>query len=599
MRSRESEGAENTKKDRWAFLGFYRYLGNYKAVFIPSMVALFLTAGLSLAFPYFLSQLIGGTSGGVELLRDAETVDPKLIQEGINRTILTLLGILALQAIISYWRVRGFIFAGESALNDARREVFSHLVRLPIAHFEQSRAGELSGRVAADLAVMRETLLTTIPQMVRQTVMLIGGLFFVFFFSWKLALYMLAMIPVVVLAVAFFGRKVRGYSKEGQDALAESSVVIEESTQGIAEVKAFSNEAFEEKRYEDTLGSYLDVVLKGAKVRARFLAFIIFVMFGTISVVVWLGAGMLVNGAISAREFSAFILFSVFVGASLGTFPEIVNQIQKANGATERLQAILGEPIEVAEGQVSDEVQGRLEARGLRFSYPSRPELEVLKGVDFKAHAGEKIAFVGPSGGGKSTLFSLILRFHEVEQGELTLDGRRLAEWPLASLRGAMAVVPQDVLLFGGTIAENIAYGKPGASLEEIQAAAKEANAADFIESFPEGYETKVGPRGVRLSGGQKQRVAIARAILADPKILLLDEATSALDSESEKLVQDALEKLMVGRTSLIIAHRLATVRGCDRIHVMQGGQIVESGSHSDLMEARGTYRLLAETQLL
>lgn len=597
MRKHKGDG-ENEQKGKsgrkLAMLGFYGYLANYKKTFYPALVALFITAALSLAFPYFLSQLIGGVKLG-----GAETLDVAQVKANINRTVLTLVGVLALQAFVSYWRVRGFIKAGESALNDIRRDVFRHLVRLPMDFFEKSRAGELSGRVAADLAVLRETLLTTVPQMIRQTVILIGGLVFIFVFSWKLALFMLAIIPVVVLAVAFFGKKVRGYSKSAQDALADSSIVIEESTQGISEVKSFRNETFEEDRFDQSLTEYLAVVMRGAKARAAFIAFIIFVLFGTISVVAWFGAGMLSEGELSQREFVAFVLFSVFVGASLGSFPEIVSQVQKANGATERLKEILAEQPE-SEGESSEtQVSGALSAKELRFAYPSREEVEVIKGVSFEVPAGQKVAFVGPSGGGKSTLFALIQRFHDVTGGELSLDGRRVADWSLDELRSAIAVVPQDVHLFGGTIAENIAYGRPGATVEEVEHAAREANAAGFIESFPEKYEAVVGPRGMRLSGGQRQRIAIARAILADPKILMLDEATSALDSESERLVQEALEKLMKGRTSLIIAHRLGTVRSCDRIHVLSGGEIVESGSHEELLAANGTYRLLAETQLL
>lgn len=594
--------AEETPKtggeNRVSALEFYGYLNRYRAVFLPSLVALFVTAGLSLAFPYYLSSLIGSPT---EAFRSGEEVDVSALTGSIDRTIQTLIGILALQAFISYWRVRGFIKAGESALNDIRRDVFSRLLRLRVEFFQSHRAGELSGRVAADLGVLRETLLTTVPQVARQTVILIGGLVFIFVFSWKLSLFMLAMIPVVILAVAIFGRKVRGYSKSAQDSMAESTVVVEESVSGIAEVKAYSNEEYEEERYGSALMDYLEVVQKGARVRAGFLAFIIFVLFGTIAMVAWFGAGMLARGEIGSREFTGFILFSVFVGASLGSFPEIISQVQKANGATERLREILKEEPEAGLDGVANggELQGEVEAKDLTFSYPSRRDVEVLKGVSFAAKSGERIAFVGPSGGGKSTIFSLLLGFYENDGGELLFDGRAAGEWPVGVRRKAMALVPQDVLLFGGSVRENIAYGRPGAGDEEIRAAARKAHADEFIVGFPEGYDTLVGPRGVKLSGGQRQRIAIARAILADPKILLLDEATSALDSESERLVQEALEELMKGRTSLIIAHRLGTVKNADRIYVLQNGIIVETGRHEELIEAGGSYRVLAETQLL
>ena len=480
MRKREGKSEEGKSGRKLAVLGFYGYLANYKKTFFPALLALFVTAALSLAFPYFLSQLIGGVKLGA-----AQTLDVEHVKANINRTVLTLIGVLALQAFVSYWRVRGFIKSGESALNDIRRDVFKHLVHLPMSFYEKSRSGELSGRVAADLAVLRETLLTTVPQMIRQTVTLVGGLIFIFVVSWKLALFMLAIIPVVILAVAFFGRKVRGYSKDAQTALADSSIVIEESTQGIVEVKSFRNETFEENRFEESLTDYLAVVMKGAKVRAAFIAFIIFVLFGTISVVAWFGAGMLSEGELSQQEFVAFVLFSVFVGASLGSFPEIVSQVQKANGATERLKEILEEVPEV-EGESSETaVIGALTAQEIRFAYPSRKESEVIKGMSFEIAPGEKVAFVGPSGGGKSTLFALLQRLHDIDGGTLSLDGRSVADWSLDELRSAIAVVPQDVHLFGGTIAENIAYGKPGATQEEIEQAAREANAAEFVESFP------------------------------------------------------------------------------------------------------------------
>jgi ABC-type multidrug transport system fused ATPase/permease subunit len=594
--AREKEEKEKVK--RVTALSFYVYLDRYRSIFLPSLVALFLTAGLSLAFPYYLSSLIGGAPR--EMLTEGAALDVEAVTESINRTVLTLVAILALQAFISYWRVRGFIKSGESALNEIRRDVFGRLLRLPVEFFQRHRAGELSSRVAADLAVLRETLLTTVPQLARQTVTLIGGLIFIFISSWKLSLFMLAMIPVVVLAVAIFGRKVRKYSSSAQDSLAESSVVVEESTSGIAEVKAYCNERFEEERYESSLQGYMEVVLEGTKARAAFLAFIIFALFGSIAVVAWFGAGMLAKGQITPEEYARFILFSVFVGASLGSFPEIISQVQKANGATERLREILAEDPEEEGGEGgSVEIAGAVAAQNLGFAYPSRPEVQVLDGVSFEAKAGERVAFVGASGAGKSTLFALLLGFYEKTTGELLLDGKPAGSMPLSTRRGAMALVPQDVLLFGGSIRENIAYGRPGASDEEITAAATKAYAHEFIAGFPEGYETLVGPRGVKLSGGQRQRIAIARAILADPKILLLDEATSALDSESERLVQAALDELMKGRTSLIIAHRLGTVKNADRIHVLQSGKVIETGSHDELIAGDGTYRLLAETQLL
>jgi ATP-binding cassette subfamily B protein len=589
---------ETEKKSRridWKkTFGLYSYLGKYRKIFIPSVIALFVTGGLSLAFPYYLGSLIGSPQdamqGGANLAE---------VSEKINKVVSTLLIILAIQAFVAYWRVRGFIKAGESALCDLRQDVFARLVRLPMPWFMERRTGEVGSRFSADLAILQETLITTVPQMVRQSVTFFGGLIFIFIFSVKLSLFMLAMIPVVVLVVAIVGRKIRRWSKDAQDQLAQSNIVAEEAVQGIADVKAYSNEEFEEDRYRGALDLFLGTAIEGSKARAMFVSFIIFILFGTISVVVWFGAGMLAKKQIDSEDFTHFILFSIFVGASLGSLPDIMSQLQKTQGATERIREILNHEIEDDREESGAALTGAIAAKDLVFAYPSRKETRVLNGVDFEVSAGERVAIVGPSGAGKSTIFSLLLGFYEGDEGIVSFDGKGAGEIPVATRRSAMAVVPQEVLLFGGTIRENIEYGRPGASEEEIIDAARKANAHDFIDEFPEGYDAMVGPRGVKLSGGQRQRIAIARAVLADPKILLLDEATSALDSESERLVQEALDELMKGRTSLIIAHRLGTVKSADKILVLKEGKVVEAGSHSDLMAKDGTYRLLAETQLL
>jgi ATP-binding cassette subfamily B protein len=575
--------------NRW----LYAYLWRQRRIFVPSLLALLTTAGLSLAFPWFLKELIGNPADAMR-----HGIDPAVVRSQIDRVIGTLLGILAVQAFIGYWRVQGFTRAGEAALNDLRRDLFARLVRLPMAYFQEQRAGSLSNRVAADLAVLRDTLLQTVPQFARQSVILVGGLVFVFLASWKLSLVMLGSVPLVVLAIALFGRKVRQYSKQAQDALADSGVVVEETVQSIADVKAFGNEPFEEHRYSHALDHFLHVTMRGARTRAAFLSFVILVLFGTISGVAWYGARLMSWNQITNKEFVSFILFSVFVGASLGSFPEIVSQFQRTRGATERLRELMNLPPEDSGREPIGELQGGLAFERVTFRYASRPEAVVLRDLSLAVKPGERVALVGPSGGGKSTIVSLILGFHRPEAGRVLFDGRDAAVHSLESLRAQLAIVPQEVLLFGGTIRDNIEYGKPGATAEEVRRAAALANAHEFISALPEGYETLVGPRGVKVSGGQRQRIAIARAILADPRILLLDEATSALDTESERLVHDALEHLMAGRTSLIIAHRLSTVRHADRILVVRGGTIVEQGSHHELMALGGFYRLLVETQL-
>ena len=565
-----------------------------KAIFLPSLAALFFTAMLSLAFPWFLKELVGNPTDALKT-----GVDPQVVLAKSNRVVLELVAVLALQAFVAFFRVQGFIRSGESALNRLRRDLFAHLVRLPMPFFQEQRAGALSNRISADLGVVRETLLTTVPQAVRQTVILVGGLIFIFVASWKLSLIMLGSVPIVVLAVAFFGRKVRGFSKAAQDSLADAGTVIEETVQGIADVKSFTNEPFESTRYDRALESFLGVTMRGAKSRAAFLAFIIFALFGTIAFVTWYGAQMLANGQINGTNFVSFILFSIFVGASLGSFPEIISQFQQTAGATERLRELLDTAPERTDGDANVKLGGALAFANLSFRYPSRPDVQVLKDLTFDVAPGQRVALVGPSGAGKSTVFSLILGFNDPESGEVLFDGCPASTLALQALRSQIAIVPQEVLLFGGSIRENIAYGKPGATFEEIEAAARQANAHEFITELPEGFDTLVGPRGTKLSGGQRQRIAIARAILADPRILLLDEATSALDSESERLVNEALERLMAGRTSLVIAHRLSTVRYADSILVFSRGKIVESGTHEQLIAENGTYRFLVETQLV
>jgi ABC-type multidrug transport system fused ATPase/permease subunit len=570
------------------------YLMREKRVFLPSLAALFFTAILSLAFPYYLKELIGNPADALR-----QGIDPAVVVAKSNRIVLTLIGVLAVQSIIAFFRVQGFIRSGEAALNHLRRDIFAHLVKLPIRFYQEQRSGALSNRVSADLGIVRDTLLNAVPQAVRHTVILIGGLVFIFIASWKLSLIMLGSVPVVVLAIAFFGRKVRGFSRDAQDSLAEAGTVIEETTQSITDVKAFGNEDFEASRYDRALDSFFRVTLRGARHRAAFLSFIIFALFGTIAFVTWYGSRMYANGEIGWTNFAAFILFSIFVGASLGSFPEIISQFQQTAGATDRLREILETPTERVSGAMDIILQGSLGFKRVNFSYPSRPDVQVLKDVDFQVAPGQRIALVGPSGAGKSTIFSLILGFHHPASGRILFDDVSSAEIGLSCLRAQMAIVPQEVLLFGGTILENIEYGNPGASREDIARIAEMANAHEFISRLPEGYDTLVGPRGTKLSGGQRQRIAIARAVLANPRILLLDEATSALDSESERLVNEALERLMHGRTSLVIAHRLSTVRHADKILVFNHGKIVESGTHQDLLARDGTYKLLVETQLV
>jgi ATP-binding cassette subfamily B protein len=462
------------------------------------------------------------------------------------------------------------------------------------------RVGELASRLANDVESMRETLVVTIPQAIRHSVILVGGTVVVFFLSVKLALFMMATIPVVLVLIAVFGTRIRKLTRKAQDDLAASQVVVDESLQGIISVKAFCNEAYEIARYDRRLGSYLGAAIKAALPRASFIAFIIFCFSVALVAVTWFAAKMVASGEMDHRRLANFGIFSGLIGASFMQMSELITQIQRTLGATERVREILADECEeTASDAAVERLHGDIAMEGVSFSYPTRPDALVLQDFNLSMKAGQRVALVGPSGSGKTTTVSLLFRFYEPTAGRILFDGKPAGEMRLQTLRKNLALVPQEVLLFGDSIRENIAYGRPGASDEEIREAARQANAHEFIEKLPNGYETQVGDRGTQLSGGQRQRIAIARAILADPAILILDEATSSLDAESERLVQGALDKLMENRTSIIIAHRLSTVRRCDQILVLSAGTVIERGTHEELVGNAGSlYATLARLQL-
>lgn len=578
------------KEIAWLF----SYLKPYQKWFWPAIICMFMTAGLSLVWPFMISKLIGGSVSTGE-------VDVAAVKENLGGYLKITLSTLAVQAFMVFWRIRWFTKAGESALAEIRKQTYAKLIRLPMPYYDAHRVGEMSSRIASDLTLIRETLINTVPQIVRQTVMLLGGTVMVFASSTKLALLMLMGVPVIMLMAAIFGRGIRKLTRQSQDLLAETNVVVEETLQSVTSVKAFGNEAYETRRYGGQLDKFLDMAIRAATPRGLFIAFIIFALFGVMTLVLWYGGIMLVNGEINSELFWRFVLFSVFVGAALGSFPEIISQLQQAVGASDRVREILNEEGELVDGESQQgRLQGAVKMEQVSFHYPTRPDVEVLKGVSLTVEPGERIALVGPSGAGKSTVISLLLRFYAPCSGKVIFDDKEANFYDLSYLRSQMALVPQEVLLFGGSILENIAYGCPKADREQVEQAAARANAHEFIQAFPEGYDTLAGDRGVRLSGGQRQRIAIARAILADPAILILDEATSSLDAESERVVQEALEELMKGRTSIIIAHRLATVKDADRIVVIKDGMTVQTGNHEQLLaETDGMYRMLAQLQFV
>jgi len=576
-------------------LELFRYLRPYQGRFSTALASLFIGSLLSLAFPFLAGSIVDAavhhTQGGGGMA-------------GVDQTALLLLGILALQAGLSYFHFLSFATVGQRSLVDLRRDTYARLISLPMTFFAQRRVGELASRLSADLIQIEDTLISVLPQFLRQTTLLVGGIALIAVTSLKLTAIMLVSLPVLTVVAVLFGRKTRKIAREAQDRLADTATIVEETLQGIVNVKAFANEGYELTRYHEGLGKFLTFTLRGARLRAAFIAFIIFALFGSIVLVLWSGARLLQQGEITFGDLTRFILYTTFVAGAMGQFAELYSQLQKAIGATQRVRELLRETGEVeallgpTPPSSLSRLRGEVVLENVRFSYPSRPEIEVLQAINLAATPGQRIALVGPSGAGKSTLISLLLRLYDPTTGRLLIDGRDARDYRLTELRGQMSMVPQEVLLFGGSIADNIAYGKPGATAEEIEQAARQANAHDFIQGFPEGYATLVGDRGVKLSGGQRQRVAIARAILKNPAILILDEATSSLDSESERLIQEALESLMRGRTSFIIAHRLATVRHADRIIVIADGRVVESGTHGELQAIEGgVYRRLASLQ--
>ncbi|KAB2671461.1 MAG: ATP-binding cassette domain-containing protein [Verrucomicrobia bacterium] len=570
-------------------LGLFRYLRPRFGRFVAAMAALFVGSLLSLSFPFLAGRM----------------VDEAVARSGaVDRTALWMVGVLVAQAGVSFFHSLSFASVGQRSLVDLRRDVYARLITLPMAFFARRRVGELASRLSADLIQIEDTLIATVPQFLRQTILLAGGVALIAATSLQLTAIMLSSLPVLTVLAVVFGRRTRRIAREAQDRLADTATIVEETLQGILNVKAFANEGYELDRYHEGLRRFLAATLRGARLRAGFIAFVVFALFGSVVLVLWSGARLLQSGGITFGQLTRFLLYTTFVAGAMGQFAELYTQIQKAVGATQRVRELQRETGELDPASLASAAPAQPRFRGevafedVHFAYPSRPEAAVLRGVSLHAAPGEKVALVGPSGAGKSTIIALLLRLYEPVSGRLRIDGMDARDYPLAGLRGQMAMVPQEVLLFGGTIAENIAYGRPGANRAEIEAAARKANAHAFIESFPKGYDTPVGDRGIQLSGGQRQRVAIARAILKDPAILILDEATSALDSESEGLIQAALETLMQGRTTFIVAHRLATVRHADKIAVVSDGRVVESGTHAELQALEdGVYRRLSALQ--
>lgn len=583
--------AENFKKGARLF----DYLGKQKWTFAIGLIFLVLSAGVGLLFPMMSGKMFGmlGASDKTQMIENLKKLD---------NIGFTLLLILVVQGFFSFGRVFMFTRVTESLLESLRNKAFERLIKKPMSFFSKNQSGELSSRLATDLNVISEAFTMNIAEVIRQSIVGIGGLIIIMTSTnFAVSKWFLIIIPPLSVLAILFARKIRNYSKQFQDKIADANVIVSESITGITNVKSFTNEAYEINRYEKQTSDIKRFGLLYGTFRGAFFAFVITCIFGAIFFMLYKMLQLNAQGIISGEEFGKFMMLALFVSGSLGGLPEQIASIQRALGATDRVFEIIDEDVEnvLAQNQIAIQPQGKIELQKINFSYPSRENFEVLKDISFTANAGETVALVGSSGSGKSTIANLILRFYNPIKGQILFDGQNIDEIDLTLLRQQIAYVPQEVILFAGTIAENIAYGKVGATQQEIEEAAKKANAFDFINTFPEKWNTLVGERGIQLSGGQRQRIAIARAVLKNPAILILDEATSSLDSESEGLVQDALDKLMQGRTSIVIAHRLSTIKEANKIVVLHQGVIVEEGTHQELLEIEnGFYVKLSKMQM-
>ena len=573
----------------------FAYVSAYRQRLWIGIIAILVSTALQLVFPVMVGYLVDGTLFNRYQIGGAS---PEWFQN-LNAVGIILVVIVLLILVFAYI---GHVFiseVGERGLSDLRIAAYQNLILLPMEFHTKTRTGELSSRLLNDLAQIQELWIHDLRQFVRYAALAIGGSVMMFVIAPWLALTILAVTPVVIGISLWIGRHIRDLSTKSQERLAKSAVVLEESLQGVEVVKAFHNEQHEIDRYRQRIDEFLPPAISGARSRGFFFCAILLISLCTAVFMMWYGSKGIEQDWISPGDFTSFMFCLAFASSSAGVLAELYGKLQRVIGANSRILEILGEEREDLGNDelFVERVRGEVEFRDVTFRYPSRRETKVLKQINLTANAGERIALVGPSGAGKSTLIGLLLRFFDPETGEILIDGRPATNFALGALRAQMALVPQEVMLFGGTIRENIAYGRPKASDEEIHAAARQANAHDFIEALPDGYATEIGDRGVQLSGGQRQRIALARAIIKDPAILILDEATSSLDSESEKLIQEALNEVLKERTSFVIAHRLSTVREADQIFVIREGEIVESGTHESLMAAQGFYRLLCEQQ--
>ena len=591
--------AEKPKISKEGLLKAYRilrFIKPYKWSFLLGMLCLVVSSSMFMIFPGAAGEMANAAIG-----KGTWNIS-------VEKFGLIFLVILIIQGVLSFFRTIFFARVSEKGVADVRRALYQKLITQDISYFEQHRVGELTSRLTADVVQLQSALSITLAEFIRQIVVLVIGIIIIAWMAPKLSLIMVLTFPVIVICSMYFGRYIRTLSKARQDRLAETNIIVEESFQSFHTVKAFTNERFELHRFSKAIDEMVVISMNYAKMRGLFFIFIITVLFGGLFFILWRGALLVQAGEMQAGDLFSFIIYTGIIGGAIAGIGNLYSTLAGSIGATERIQDILDRGQEIDMDPYSDQqiteipridIEGSIEYREVRFSYPSRMDVEVLHNISFTVTKGQRIALVGSSGAGKSTIIQLLMRFYDCNGGAIYIDGKNCNDYNITAYRKNIAIVPQEILLFGGTIRENILYGKPDASEAEILQAADQSNSLDFIESFPDGFQTIVGERGIKLSGGQKQRIAIARAILRNPAILILDEATSSLDAESEKLVQDALDKLMKNRTSIIIAHRLSTIREADCIYVLRDGTIAESGTHELLLDKpNGIYKNLVNLQL-